>query len=212
MARREYTDEELEVMYQKTYLRSLEMRRKVLEKARGGKNNLTERDQADILNLKLNMYKPGQIVPSIREFIREERTAQRKRYEKALEKWDPESGDPKPKMPKQDSIIRYAANLARRDTRNVSKLRADAILHEGTFITGEKINKTTGEVTVKKITRNELYYLSDEELNKYVWDPIRRRRQELIDENKRKGGKGLIGKMLSEHLASTIAREFFGSP
>ena len=211
MARREYTEEELIKKYQSSYLRSLEKRRKVLSKARGGEANLTKRDQADLLNLELNMYKPDQVVPSIRAFIREERTAQRKRYEKALEKWDPESGDPKPKMPKQDSIIRYAEKLAKRDTRNVSILRADAILSEGAFITGEKINKRTGEVTPIKITRDQLYYLSEEELEQYVWDPIRRRRQELIEENKRKRGKGLIGKMLSEHLASMIAYEFFGS-
>lgn len=210
--RREYSKEELVSMYQSTYLKNLETMKKVREKARPG-GKLTEQDQADILNLKLRMYKPDQVVPSIKGFIQEVRSEQRKRYKKELENWDPNSGEPKPKMPKQDSIIRYAAQLANRDTRNISVRKANAVRSEGVFTTGEikKINKKTGEITYTNISRDQLYYLSEEELDIYVWDPIRRRRQELIEENKKKGGKGLYGKLLSEYLAETIAYEFFGS-
>ena len=211
MARKEYTEEDYIKAYQDTYLKNLETKKKVLEEARPGKK-LTEKDLEDLILLKRKMYKPEQVVPSIKGFIQEVRSEQRKRYKKELENWDPNSGKPKPKMPKQDSIIRYAAKLANRDTRNISVAKADAIRSEGVFTTGEikKINKKTGEITYKNISREQLYYLSEEELDIYVWDPIRRRRQELIEENKMKGGKGLYGKLLSEYLAEIIDRYYFG--
>lgn len=214
MARQEYSSEEVArfiEVYNTTYSKNIEKRRKMLERAHGG---LTREDQRDILDLEIRRYEDYQVVPSIRAYIREVRQAQRKRYEEALDSWDPKSNRPKPKMPKQDSFIRYAAGLANRDTRTISVLQANAILTEGNFkVPVEKFNKRTGEVTTKyrKITRDELYYLSEDDLDRLVWDKIRSRRKELIEENKRKGGEGLMGKLLSEYLATTIAREFFGS-
>ena len=198
--------------YNKRYTKNLEKREKMLKKAHGG---LTVDDQWKLLDLERKRYDDYQVVPSVREYIRQVRLAQRKEYERKLDKWDPKSGKPKPKMPKQDSFIRYAEAMANHDTRTISTRQANAILKEkGVFkVKRETINKSTGEVKTREtnITRDELYYLGEDDLEDLIWSNIRARRKELIEENKKKGGDALWGHLLSDYLATTIAQEFFGS-
>lgn len=198
-------------------------------------------DDANYMYYKLGKSEQrlGQIVESVEAFGRLQYSKALRKYEDKLEKWKPESGEPKPKKPHRDSFDRYLDQFARAQTRRYTTAQAQAIvdgkfkIEEEVFVldrkTKEKIpltDKETGELITdpdtgellyktrirkRKVTKNDVYYRTEEDAEKFFWDPIRKRRQALIQQEKELGEKGRTGSELSVWLAETIANEFFGS-
>lgn len=176
---------------------------------------------ATYYHLSQNKLKPDQVVSSARAFGRLRYKKALKKYEEAMEEWTPESGEPKPKKPHQDSLRRYIEQMANANTRSYSSAQADAIVKSGKFTisvpvidkkTGEqKVDKETGELLYRqrKATRNDVYFSVESKADEYFWDPIRKRRKELIAENKDLGDDKLVGEELSKHLVHVISEEFF---
>lgn len=199
-------------------------------------------DDANYMYYKLGKTEQrlGQIVESVEAFGRLQYRKALRKYEDKLEQWTPESGEPKPKKPHRDSFDRYLDQFARAQTRRYSTAQAQNIvknkfkIEEEVFVidrktkqkvplldkkTGEqKIDPETGELLYKtrirkrNATLNDVYYRTEEDAEKFFWDPIRKRRKELQAEQKELGEDGLSGSDLSKYLSETIAREFFGSP
>lgn len=82
----------------------------------------------------------------------------------------------------------------------------------------QKIDPETGELLYtirtkkRKPTLNDVYYGNPDDAEKFFWDPIRKRRAQLIKEQRELGEDGLTGGALLDYLYKTIAREYFDSP
>lgn len=170
-------------------------------------------------------YEPWQVISSARAFGDVQYRKALKSYHEKLENWKPESGKKKPSKPHRDSLKRYIAQMARHDTRRYSPAQAKNLVKAG-FEVEEYIpiiDEETGEVkkdpetdeplftTRKRRAKVEdVYYRTQEEADKYFWDPIRKRRAELSEQELKKED-GFRGVTLADYLYDIIAQEFFGS-
>ena len=167
-------------------------------------------------------YKPNQVLAAARAYGQTKYRKAYEKYQEELDQWSKESGAPKPRKPHQDSLERYIAQMANTNTRRYSVAQAEAILASGKFTITEpvldkkgnfRVDKDTGEVIyrTRQITRNEIYYGTQEYADKNIWDVLRARKKELLARNASRGENARSNRNLWEWYSAVIATEFFGS-
>lgn len=213
MAKRgkELSQQEAEDIYYTIYYRNVEEHFKRARDPITGQ--ISDENMARIYGLKARPQKPHEIISAARAFGREEYKRKIKAYEEAMQAWTPGSGQPKPVKPHQDSLERYIARMANAQTRAKSPAQADSIVAGKFKVEVPYVDKRTGEIRYRKrdANRNDVYYSTPEQAEKWFWNPIRERRKQLLEAQKNSPGGGLSGRELNEYLAETIAQEFFGS-
>lgn len=219
--KREISEEEAWKIYDSVYERNRAQFRRYGKMF--GDETLAEEGEYDYLRLRRNKLTPERVLPSARAYGRLRYKKALEKYNEQLEAWTADSGLPKPRKPHRDSLERYVRQMANSNTRRYSEAQASNIARQGTFEievpvlnrkTGEiKIDKSTGEVITRrrKVTKNDIYFLPETAINKFVWGPIRLRKQELIKEQKDLGDAGKKGEDLWRYYSDVIAKEFFGS-
>lgn len=217
------TEEKAWEIYSKIYDRNREMVLKYgIDKMR---KIVSDSAYLNYFELGKRKYKPNQVIASARAYGRTKYRKAYEQYKEALDNWKKESGLPKPRKPHQDSLERYIAQMANTNTRRYSVGQADAILSSGKFTITEPVLDKRGNVRVnkdgeiiyrtRKITRNEIYYGTQEFSDENIWDILRARKKELLKINKERAERGedsRSGRELWEWYSEIIAREFFGSP
>lgn len=77
--------------------------------------------------------------------------------------------------------------------------------------TGEVMYQYKTRIRKRNVTMNDVFYMTQDKADRFFWDPIRRRRKQLIQEGKDLAGDGFYNSAFREELRKQIAREFFGS-